>query len=366
MTKRRNFMYLGALLIAALFAFGCSSGDSTGTVGPAGPPGPPGPAPEEDSEADTSELEAAIEALEAQIATLQEAAAEPMAPPEILSGEKSKLTVADIAAASKKVAGQLNALYDDDGDAGKVNLQEIAETGANVPVNKDVRTRDVTHASQLDMDADGAPQFLKNTFAGTGTKVDLSSMGDIDTLTLGRLLKVDGVELMSFSVRETDKVLVEKGPVTAVVAAAGVAAVEQLDAGLTRTTTLGKDGSSSVVTVNDITGLPTSSMTTTYVGGTKIVEQPLLAGTSENEADAVLTMADGSSVRYNAETTALNYTSMVTAATVPPTSLPATGLSTALMAYKDSPGAHHAALGHGLRRLADGQLLRGLHHPIRD
>ena len=122
-------------------------------------------------------------------------------------------------------------------------------------------------------------QFLKNTFAGTGTKVDLSSMGDIDTLTLGRLLKVDGVELMSFSVKETDKVLVETEATT------GAEDIETatnrcfLTTGSTMTTTtLGKDGSSSEVIVDDITGKATRTTITTFVGGTKIVEQPLHAG----------------------------------------------------------------------------------------
>ena len=65
----------------------------------------------------------------------------------------------------------------------------------------------MSHASQL---KEGTKEyFLRHTFTGTGTKVDLSSMGDVDSLTLGKLLTVDGVDLMSVSLKETDKVTMD-------------------------------------------------------------------------------------------------------------------------------------------------------------
>ena len=310
MTKRRNFVYLGVLLAAALFAFGCGGNDgglssedmaridaaemtaaeaktalaalqaqidadTADTTDPAAP------------DADTSDLAAQIAELEALLAKLT---AKPPTIPETLSGEKSKLTVADIAAASKKVAGQLNKLYDHDGDKSLVNLGELVDpapgNGNNVTPtpDKDAVTRNVTHASQLDLDDDGDSEFLKHTFTGTGTEVDLSSMGDVDTLTLGRLLKVDGVELMSFSVKETDKIntVGTTGP-----------ASSQLIMGETThmtTTTLGADGSKMAITTNDGSGVVTSSETTVYQGGNKIVENA--------SGGAVVTLANGKVTTY--------------------------------------------------------------------
>ena len=51
---------------------------------------------------------------------------------------------------------------------------------------------------------------MRHTFTG-GPTVDLTSPDDIKTLTLKNLLTVNGVALMSFSLKETDKVKMESG-----------------------------------------------------------------------------------------------------------------------------------------------------------
>ena len=231
MTKRRNFVYLGVLLAAALFAFGCGGDDGglssedmaridaaemtaeqaktalaalqaqidTDTTDPA-----------PDTDADTSDLAAQIAELEALLAKLT---AVPATIPETLGGKKSTLSAADLAVASKKLAGELKGLHDHDADESLVNLMELTpDTAAADLVDDDARTRNVTHASQL---KEGTKEyFLRHTFKGTGTKVDLSSPGDLDSLTLGKLLTVDGVDLMSVSFKETDKVTVVSGTYT--------------------------------------------------------------------------------------------------------------------------------------------------------
>ena len=69
----------------------------------------------------------------------------------------------------------------------------------------------MSHASQL---KEGTKEyFLRHTFASSGTKVDLSSPGDLDGLKLGKLLTVDGVNLMSVDLAETDKVTEAKGTI---------------------------------------------------------------------------------------------------------------------------------------------------------
>ena len=285
-------MAFAAMLVAALFLVGCSSdGDS----GMAGPMGPAGEAPSDEEiaavveaavdeavaeqpDADTTELDAAIAALTEQIAELT---AEPATIPEILDGKKSTLSAADLAAASTKIAGELNGLYDHDVDAdgdpdpdkSLVNLPEIAgdPTASASNVVKDALTRNVSHASQVMEGADDYGDFLTHTFK-TGTKVDLTSPGDVATLKLGNLLTVDGVTLMSVSMKETDKVAVDRNKEFDPAANTFVEDTETpADNTETLTTTLGADGSSSRV-VTDNTGDTEFSETITYAGGSKIVE----------------------------------------------------------------------------------------------
>ena len=228
MIKRRNFTYLGVLLAATLFAFGCGGNDGglssedmaridaaemTAAQATAALAvlqadiDAADAAPDTDTDTDTSDLAAQIAELEALLAKLT---AVPATIPEILGGEKSTLSAADLAVASTKIAGELNALYDDDGDESLVNLPELTpDTAPTDLVDDDARTRDVSLASVLQESTEerGTEKyFLRHTFKGTGTKVDLSSPGDIDSLKLGKLLTVDGVDLMSVSLKETDKV----------------------------------------------------------------------------------------------------------------------------------------------------------------
>ena len=313
-------------------------------------------------ETDTSEIDAAIDALEVLVADL---AAEPLTPVEILSGAKGTGSAADLSVAATKIAGQLNATFDHDGDEGLVNLPEIpGDDPDGTPADlkaKDAVTRDIAYVSSAGISsADGTSKdkgFLKHTFTG-GPTVDLTSPGDIETLKLGNLLKVNGVDLKSFSIRETDKIMVEIGPVSGVTAtatvntegsvAAGSEAVTELATGFTRTTTLGSDGSMSVVTVNNVTGKPSSATITTFVGGARIVEGP---GTM-----ATIYGADGSTLAYApGSSPATDYMSTSTAASGPggtPSAIPATDLSRALMKYKNAKApkyalAQHAAAGYG-------------------
>ena len=376
MTKRRSFMYLGVLLAAALFAFGCGGNDGglssedmaridaaemTAEEAKAAlavlqadmDEADTDPAPE----ADTSDLADQIAVLEDLVADLT---AEPQTIPEILGGKKSTLSAADLAVASKKLAGELKGLYDHDGDKSLVNLPvELTEPAPPVVdgVIKDTRTRDVSHASQL---KEGTKYFLRHTFAGTGTKVDLSSQGDLDSLKLGKLLTVDGVDLMSVSIKEKDKVTVEAGEFANNAFTAGATVDSH-----TRTTTRGADGSMSVVIVVNNTGEMVFSETTTFAGGSKIVEYnplvddlavtPLMpnapgaAPTTGNDA-AMVTLADGRTMTFDVGTPATNYTDPVpTVPAVAGTPLPAADLAVALRAYAQSTvnPMQHSAMGYG-------------------
>ena len=53
--------------------------------------------------------------------------------PEILGGKKSTLSAADLAAASKKIAGELKGLYDHDADESLVNLPVELSPDISVP-----------------------------------------------------------------------------------------------------------------------------------------------------------------------------------------------------------------------------------------
>ena len=204
----------------------------------------------------------------------------------------------------------------------------------------DARTGPVTYASQLDLDSDDESQFLKDAKTG----IDLSSPGDLATLKLDNLLTVDGVTLQKVTVGETDKVIVEKGPVTE---------APTLVANLTRTTTRGADGSTMVVTKNDITGATTERMYTRFMNGTQIVETGFA---SADGGMAVITRADGRTVTYGKETG--DYP------TTAPAPAPATGdgvadgvnrgivpgaLATALADYENSTQAiaQDSAVGYG-------------------
>ena len=287
---RRSWMAFAAMFVAALFLVGCSSDGDTGMAGPAGPPGEP---PSEDeiaavveevvegTETDTSELEETITALEEQIAELT---AEDPTIPEILGGMKDSTGAADLAAASKKVAGELNARYDDNNDDGVVDLPEIDET---IPVMDDATTGDLVYAEQLDLDSDGESQFLKDSDIG----VDLSSAGDIGTLKLGNLLTVDGVTLQKVTLSETDKVTVEKNGSFTV----DTGAFEGDTVGnFTQTTTYGNDGSTTRVVTNQLTGEDALTVTTIFVGGMQIVENAPAIGNTI----AMVTRADGRVITY--------------------------------------------------------------------
>ena len=271
----------------------------------------------EDPDADTSDLDAQIAALQKAIDALTKKTADPATPLAILGGTKSTASANDRAALATKIAGQLNATYDHDGDEGMVELAELPGDApvATEPVQDDVMTRDRSHASNPAdpdnddmtkiMSGDGTSMdggFLKHSFTG-GPTVDLTSPGDIETLSLKNLLEVDGVDLKSFSLKETDKVMVEPGPVAAVDAdpAAGVAAVALLAAGDTRTTTLGADGSMMVVTTDGGTKAVSARVITTFAGGNKIVETPTAEGDSAANAQAMITLADGRRATWRAD-----------------------------------------------------------------
>ena len=318
MTKQNLWMYVGAVLAIALFTFGCGGGDdglsaedmarisaaemaammaqeeAAEAAADAAEAEERAIAAEEAADdaveaadeavdaaeaieapaapvVDTSALDAAIKDAEDALADLT---ADPPTIPEKLGGEKSTASAADLAAASTKIAGEMNELYDHDivinrnslgvaisttqGDKSLVNLPKLGTPRA--------LTRDVSHASQIMESADDDGNFLTHAF-GTGTEVDLTSPGDVATLKLGNLLKVDGVTLMSVSMKETDKVMdPEEGmydPSTEAFDATGT--------GHTRTTTLRADGSMSIV-IKDNTDSAVFEETTTYAGGSKIVE----------------------------------------------------------------------------------------------
>ena len=299
----------------------------------------------EPPEADTSALDEAIAAL--QIAALITKTADPMTPLEILGGTKSTASVNDRAALATKIASQLNATYDHDDDMSMVELADIDGAAAT----SNAMTRDRSHASNP---ADAAKMkkimadkggFLMHTFAGTGTTVDLTSPGDIATLKLGNLLKVDGVDLKSFSLRETDKVMT--------VATGATGDADPAGAHMT-TTTLGADGSMSAVTVNDGTKAVVRTATTTFGGGASVVATNV-AGLQTVK----LTLADGRNATYTAAADATAYTRapLLTAAALydpyaaDDDTLPAGALADAKAAYANAGAgytvAQHTAMGYG-------------------
>ena len=143
----------------------------------------------------------------------------------------------------------------------------------------------------------------------------------------------------------------------------------------TQTTTLGADGSMSVVVENDSTGVVTVDETTTYVGGSKIFERGLdtgamLAGADTvtegnpaNNADpdptaqAIVTQADGSRLRFGRAVAAsdtspndyMSYDPAVVVAFATNGTLPAADLALALSAYAKSTvnPMQHSAMGYG-------------------
>ena len=259
-----------------------------------------------DPEADTSDVDAAIAALQAQIDVLIGRTRDAATALEILGGTEGVMSANDRAALAVKIAGELNDRYDHDGDGAIVNLPEIQEHHPGfhqeLPPQRIIKwTRDVPLASNLPVDGmtkimTDAGGFLKHAFK-SGTEVDLTSPGDVETLKLRSLLEVDGVELMSFSLRETDKVLVEAGRLTDTFDgstrirtfsnvpcpnAPSSAGCGNNTASATQITALGADGSKSVVAtedlgptaqpVNEIVGNTANSFTVTYVGSNRIVE----------------------------------------------------------------------------------------------
>ena len=261
-------------------------------------------------EPDTSALDAVVESVATLEATVEALTAEPATPAEILGGTKGTASAADLSVAAMEIAGQLKATYDHDGDRSRVNLPDLllapGETG------RPEKTRNVSHAAarQRIMSSDGTLKdkgFLQHTFAG-GPVVNLTSPGDIETLTLKDLLRVNGVDLTEFSLRETDKVKVEAGNLDADGRNAFITTgAEDGDPAATRTTTLAKNGSMSVVVVDDVTRMVVMSTTTTYVGGdTKIVEHDPIVGSGTNGAvvsgdvAAAITLADRRVMQYQA------------------------------------------------------------------
>ena len=229
-----------------------------------------------DPEADGSDLDATIAALQEQINVLIDRTQEPSTPLEILGGTAGVTRSAnDRAALAATIAGQWNARYDHDGDGAIVNLPEIpGDDDQRERYVKDMRTRDVTHAAGNRIFDEGG--FLKHAFK-SGTVVDLTSPGDVETLKARSLGKVDGVELMRFSLRETDKVL---PPEAGRLVQNTTTSLWTFDATVTsgdpatQTTTLGIDGSKFEVAAEDATGQVRFMRTTTYVGGNRIEEIP--------------------------------------------------------------------------------------------
>ena len=321
-------------------------------------------------EPDTSAIDDALAALEATVAELS---ATPMTPLEILGGTKSTASANDRNALATAIAKQLNMAYDHDGDKSMVNLPDIDGPGAT---SNKALTRNVAHATAGDkiMSADGTSKdggFLKHTFTG-GPMVDLTSPGDIATLKLRNLLKVNGVDLKSFSVRETDKMW------TRTTNSAGLdrdatsnAPIAVADATHTTKTTLRDDGSSFEVRVQDDTGRTTFSKMITFAGGSKIVEyDPLLDadatltdGITEtvtnrevavSEIGAQITSANGRRMTYQVDgTDAEMYADEAEVTGIPTTNAPspAADLAAALRAYANAGSAYtiaqHAAEGYG-------------------
>jgi len=334
-------------------------------------------------EVDTSEIDAQIAELTQR---LEDATATPMTPLEILGGTKSTASAADRAAMAEKIAGQLNMAYDHDMDEGMVNLPELMELG-DVEADVDKRTRNVSHATAgvktvgaKIMSSDGTSKdggFLRHSFTG-GPTIDLTSPGDIETLTLTNLLKVNDVDLKSFALKETDKIR------TAVTDLAGLEAgaanipltpvadpVEAGQASHMTTTTLGADGSMHMVRKVTATGVVSNEQTTLYVDGSKIVEnaKPAITAavgaaptdaTPDSNAFAIITQADGTRLRFgraaDADTAAPADNDYMSydpdpAAPLPATvaSLPTVDLATALRDYAQSTvkPLQHNAKGYG-------------------
>ena len=277
---------------------------------------------DEEEPEDTSDLDEQIAALQAAIDALTKKTADPSTPPEILGGEKSTSSAADLKVLADKVAGELNE-------------HSVTYKAATPPVNKPAADGTWTKLTTLardpkpyattimdDHDDDGA--FLTHTFKPSGTKVDLT--GDAASLKFKGLLTVDGVSLMGVSMKETDKVRVSRTNANgfelgkdADGAGSETTTVGPADLTHTTTTTLRADGSSMVVTVDDASEAVVRSVTTTYFGGNKIVEyNPLVdeaAGNpnlgvdgdgdpdvSENDVGVVVTLANGRTITYDIET----------------------------------------------------------------
>ena len=216
----------------------------------------------------------------------------------------------------------------------------------------------MSHASQL---KEGTKEyFLRHTFAGTGTKVDLSSPGDLDGLKLGKLLTVDGVDLMSVSLKETDKVLPPATGMVTLGTGDWTAGVTPTDTD-TETTTLRADGSMTVERKDTETGRVIWTRETTYAGGNKIEEyNGLVEANNENlitaapaagNRGAVITLADGRTMTFDVGTPVTNYTDPVLPVipSPPVTALPAAELALAKRTYALSTvnPLQHSAMGYG-------------------
>ena len=257
-----------------------------------------------DMQAGGADLDDAIAAVQEQVAELVEKLAGPTPPLETLGGDKSDLSASDVAALARQIIGELNTPYDHDGDASLVNLPDISAAGA--PGNG--ATRDVSLASNTPA-PDGTTKimadrggFLKHTFRRTGTTVDLTSPGDVVTLRLGRLFKVDNVELMRFSLRETDKIL---APIRSRSDGMG-----QTSGAYVTTTTLRADGTA-IWHIVPIFGGRGRNVVSTFVdgawveeyGGTDIDGGPLNPG----DAAAEVTLANGRATEYRVARDLVSY-----------------------------------------------------------
>ena len=326
-------------------------------------------------EVDTSEIDAQIAELTQR---LEEATATPMTPLEKLGGTKSTMSANDRAALAEKIAAQLNGMPT--GAATMVNLPTV--DGMYKKMTMDKRA---THAAGgMISSKDGTSTdkgFLRHSFTG-GPTVDLTSMGDIETLKLTNLLEVNGVDLKSFTLKETDKVMTEAGHVLDTAAATFVMAplADGTGSAATRTTTRSADGSMSEMVKRSDTGAVVSGMMTSYVGGNKIVEyNPLMEATDGTPAlsdeGAIVYLADGRTMTYDLEDldgagdgTALGFPkapdsmakginpmdgeTYATDGSEPPHALPAADLAVALRMYDNAKApmyttAQHNAQGYG-------------------
>lgn len=292
----------------------------------------------------TPNLDAFIAAVQEQVATLVEEIASPTPPRETLGADRSGLSASDLAALARTIIGELSTPYDHDGDGSLVNLPDISAPGS--PSN--AATRDVTLASNTPA-PDGALKiiaggdgFLKHTFRRTGTAVDLTSPNDIATLRLGALLEVDGVDLMSFSLRETDKVL---APVRS-----NSNGMSDFSGAYITTTTLRADGTATWHVV-PIVGGRGRNIVSTYVdgawveeyGGTDINGGPLNAG----DAAAEVAFANGRTTEYRVANDLVSYRRFTPFALAD--ALPITRLALNRSAYRSNRTriAQHTARGYG-------------------